>query len=159
MQFITTSSPKNTFFVESIEQGFLNKAAEFNVDTSDAGRGVLTASGRGPREPVNVNVNDMGNSLYKVSFLPTEPGEYVIQLYFNGKEIGSSPFTTTVADPGKAVAHGEGTHCIRYVKLEIDQQVDIEISVFCQNVNVKFVPCISSRFVPSSSSRKGRILG
>ena len=80
------------------------------MDTSDAGRGILTASGRGPTESVNVNVNDMGDNLHRVSFLPTEPGEYVIQLYYNGKEIGSSPFTTTVADPGKAVAHGEGIH-------------------------------------------------
>ena len=86
------------------------------MDTSDAGRGILTASGRGPTDSVNVNVNDMGNNLYKVSFLPTEPGEYIIQLYYNGKEIGSSPFKMTVADPGKAVAHGEGTY-IQYTSM------------------------------------------
>lgn len=58
----------------------------------------------------------MGNNLHKVSFLPTEPGEYIIQLYYNGKEIASSPLTMTVADPGKAVAHGEGTY-VQYLKL------------------------------------------
>lgn len=79
------------------------------MDTSTAGRGILTASGQGPTGSVNVNVNEMENNLYKISFLPTESGEYVIQLYYNGKEIGSSPFAMTVADPGKAVAHGEGT--------------------------------------------------
>lgn len=100
---------------ETVEQGFLNKAVEFNVDTSDAGRGILTASGRGPTDSVNVNVHDVGNSIYKVSFLPSEPGEYVIQLYYNGKEIGSSPFTTTVADPGKAVAHGEGIYIMQSI--------------------------------------------
>ena len=82
------------------------------MDTSDAGRGVLTASGQGPTGPVNVNVQDIDNNLHKISFLPSEPGEYVIQLFYNGKEIGSSPFMTTVADPGKAVAHGEGTQCV-----------------------------------------------
>lgn len=91
-----------------MEQGFLNKPVEFNVDTSNAGGGTLTAAGRGPTDPVNVNVQETGDTLYKVSFLPSEAGEYIIQIYYNGKEIGSSPFTTTVADPGKAIAHGEG---------------------------------------------------
>ncbi|XP_028409338.1 filamin-C-like [Dendronephthya gigantea] len=98
---------------EAMEQGFLNKPVEFNVDTSNAGRGTLTASGRGPNDKVNVNIHEIGDTLYKVSFLPSEAGEYTIQVYYNGKEIGSSPFTTTIADPGKAVAHGEGLYQVR----------------------------------------------
>lgn len=74
---------------------------------------MLTASGQGPTGDIIVNLQDMGNYVHKVSFLPSEPGEYNLQLYFNGKEIGSSPFTTTIADPGKAVAHGEGLYQVR----------------------------------------------
>ena len=106
--FVRRYVPGIFYILESVETGLLNKAVEFNVNTEAAGGGVLTATGRGPKGEVNVDVRELGNSLYRISFVPVEPGEYIIKLFFNGKEIGGSPLGTVVADPGKAVAHGEG---------------------------------------------------
>ena len=78
---------------------------------------VLEEAGEGELEaeiiaPGNVVVEssfvERKKNLYRLRFVPAEPVEYIIKLFFNGKEIGASLPGATVADPGKAVADGEG---------------------------------------------------
>ena len=93
-----------------LEGGICNVWAEFTLDMSRAGEGSLNLEIGGPCE-AQVEVDELPNGTARVRYLPLEPGEYKINIYFSEKAIPGSPFHPvfeSVADASKCTAYGPG---------------------------------------------------
>jgi len=81
----------------------LNQPAEFFVDLKNAGSGKLSGGMVGPAD-AGIKMEELPENLFKIGYLPTEPGQYTITLKFENNDIPGSPFDITVEgkrDPTK----------------------------------------------------------
>uniref|UniRef100_A0A4W6F0Q2 Filamin C n=1 Tax=Lates calcarifer TaxID=8187 RepID=A0A4W6F0Q2_LATCA len=93
-----------------LKGGIVGKPAPFTIDTKGAGAGGLGLTVEGPCE-AKIECQDNGDGTCSVSYLPTEAGEYAINILFAEKHIPGSPFKAAVRpafDPSKATASGPG---------------------------------------------------
>ncbi|XP_071188895.1 filamin-C isoform X17 [Salvelinus alpinus] len=93
-----------------LQGGMVGKPAPFAIDTKGAGTGGLGLTVEGPCE-AKIECQDNGDGSCSVSYLPTEPGEYAINILFAEQHIPGSPFKATVQsvfDPSKVTASGPG---------------------------------------------------
>ncbi|CAL9682624.1 unnamed protein product [Knipowitschia caucasica] len=93
-----------------LEGGVVGKPAPFAIDTKGAGTGGLGLTVEGPCE-AKIECQDNGDGSCSVSYLPTEPGEYSINILFADQHIPGSPFKASVLpvfDPSKVTASGPG---------------------------------------------------
>lgn len=81
-----------------LRQGFVNKPAEFMIDTRGAGQGGLGVTVEGPCEAA-INCRDNGDGTCSVAYLPTEVGDYGINITFNDQHIPGSPFQAVITQP------------------------------------------------------------
>lgn len=96
---------------QGLSHGIVNKPAEFVIDTRGAGQGGLGVTVEGPCEAA-INCRDNGDGTCSVAYLPTEIGDYGINITFNEKHIPGSPFQAIVvkdaADLSKIKVTGNG---------------------------------------------------
>lgn len=88
----------------------MGSPAAFTIDTKGAGTGGLGLTVEGPTE-AKIECSDNGDGTCSVSYLPTEPGEYLVNILFEDVHIPGSPFKANVDrpfDPSKVVASGPG---------------------------------------------------
>lgn len=78
-----------------LERGMVMKPAEFMIDTRGAGQGGLGVTVEGPCEAA-INCRDNGDGTCSVAYLPTEPGDYTINITFNDGHIPGSPFQAAI---------------------------------------------------------------
>ncbi|XP_021916471.1 filamin-A isoform X2 [Zootermopsis nevadensis] len=78
-----------------LAHGIVGKPAEFRIDTRGAGQGGLGVTVEGPCEAA-INCRDNGDGTCSVAYLPTEPGDYGINITFNECHIPGSPFQALV---------------------------------------------------------------
>lgn len=78
-----------------LERGIARKPAEFMIDTRGAGQGGLGVTVEGPCEAA-INCRDNGDGTCSVAYLPTEPGDYTINITFNDEHIPGSPFQANI---------------------------------------------------------------
>ena len=93
-----------------LARGEVGEASPFKIDTRGAGNGSLGLTVEGPCE-ARIDCIDNGDGSCSVNYLPTEPGEYQINILFADQHIPGSPFTAFVKaafDPTKVVASGDG---------------------------------------------------
>ncbi|CAI5636679.1 unnamed protein product [Oreochromis niloticus] len=93
-----------------LQGGVVGKPAPFAIDTKGAGTGGLGLTVEGPCE-AKIECQDNGDGSCSVSYLPTEPGEYAINILFADQHIPGSPFKAVVQsvfDPSKVTASGPG---------------------------------------------------
>ncbi|XP_034984429.1 filamin-C isoform X2 [Zootoca vivipara] len=93
-----------------LKGGFVGKPAPFTIDTKGAGMGGLGLTVEGPCE-AKIECQDNGDGSCSVSYLPTEPGEYAINILFADAHIPGSPFKADIKpvfDPSKVTASGPG---------------------------------------------------
>uniref|UniRef100_A0A3B4UCZ8 Filamin C n=1 Tax=Seriola dumerili TaxID=41447 RepID=A0A3B4UCZ8_SERDU len=93
-----------------LQGGIVGKPAPFAIDTKGAGTGGLGLTVEGPCE-AKIECQDNGDGSCSVSYLPTEPGEYAINILFADQHIPGSPFKAVVQsvfDPSKVTASGPG---------------------------------------------------
>ncbi|CAK9811186.1 cher [Anthophora plagiata] len=93
-----------------LSHGIVNKPAEFVIDTRGAGQGGLGVTVEGPCEAA-INCRDNGDGTCSVAYLPTEIGDYGINITFNEKHIPGSPFQAIVVkdtDVSKIKVTGNG---------------------------------------------------
>ncbi|XP_044042315.1 filamin-C-like isoform X10 [Siniperca chuatsi] len=93
-----------------LQGGVVGKPAPFAIDTKGAGTGGLGLTVEGPCE-AKIECQDNGDGSCSVSYLPTEPGEYAINILFADQHIPGSPFKAMVQsafDPSKVTASGPG---------------------------------------------------
>uniref|UniRef100_A0A672SL67 Filamin C n=1 Tax=Sinocyclocheilus grahami TaxID=75366 RepID=A0A672SL67_SINGR len=87
-------------FGKGLVEAHTFELAEFFVDTRNAGYGGLGLSIEGPSK-VDINCEDMEDGTCKVTYCPTEPGNYIINIKFTDKHIPGSPFTVKVTGEGR----------------------------------------------------------
>ncbi|KAI6060874.1 Filamin-C [Aix galericulata] len=93
-----------------LQGGLVGTPAPFTIDTKGAGTGGLGLTVEGPCE-AKIECQDNGDGSCSVSYLPTEPGEYAINILFAERHIPGSPFKADVRpvfDPSKVTASGPG---------------------------------------------------
>ncbi|XP_044531588.1 filamin-B-like [Gracilinanus agilis] len=93
-----------------LEGGYVGNPAEFTIDTKGAGTGGLGLTVEGPCE-AKIECSDNGDGTCSVSYLPTKPGEYFVNILFEEVHIPGSPFKADIEmpfDPSKVVASGPG---------------------------------------------------
>ncbi|XP_066554329.1 filamin B a isoform X1 [Amia ocellicauda] len=93
-----------------LKGGLVGNPAEFTIDTKGAGTGGLGLTVEGPCE-AKIECSDNGDGTCSVSYLPTEPGEYLVNILFEEVHIPGSPFKADVQlpfDPSKVLAAGPG---------------------------------------------------
>ncbi|XP_050062888.1 filamin-A isoform X2 [Aphis gossypii] len=76
----------------------------FTVDTRSAGYGGLSLSIEGPSK-AEIQCKDNEDGTLNISYRPTEPGYYIVNLKFADHHVDGSPFTVKVT--------GEGSNCQR----------------------------------------------
>ncbi|XP_074725706.1 filamin-C isoform X1 [Strix uralensis] len=85
---------------QGLAEGHTFEVAEFIVDTRSAGYGGLGLSIEGPSK-VDINCEDVEDGTCKVTYCPTEPGNYIINIKFADKHVPGSPFTVKVTGEGR----------------------------------------------------------
>lgn len=78
-----------------LHRGIVNRPAEFMIDTRGAGQGGLGVTVEGPCEAA-INCRDNGDGTCSVAYLPTEIGDYGINITFNDQHIPGSPFQAII---------------------------------------------------------------
>ncbi|XP_075230344.1 filamin-B-like [Lycorma delicatula] len=78
-----------------LERGVIGRPAEFMIDTRSAGQGGLGVTVEGPCEAA-INCRDNGDGTCSVAYLPTEVGDYSINITFNDMHIPGSPFQAII---------------------------------------------------------------
>jgi filamin len=73
-----------------LSHGEVGESCEFLIDTMNAGAGALAVTVDGPAK-VMLDCRET-NEGYKVNFVPTAPGDYLITIKFVGVNIAGSPF-------------------------------------------------------------------
>ncbi|MEQ2194386.1 hypothetical protein XENOCAPTIV_028614, partial [Xenoophorus captivus] len=97
-------------FGPGLKGGLVANPAEFTIDTKGAGTGGLGLTVEGPTE-AKIECSDNGDGTCSVSYLPTEPGDYLVNILFENVHIPGSPFRADIQmpfDPSKVVASGSG---------------------------------------------------
>jgi filamin len=83
----------------------VDNVVEFTVDASNAGAGDVTIVVNDGAVPSNAR--KIGQNVYAVSFTPTEPGYYSVELFFNEYPIKDSPVMVPVVDASLVHIHGK----------------------------------------------------
>ncbi|XP_054092062.1 filamin-A isoform X4 [Zeugodacus cucurbitae] len=71
----------------------------FSVDTRNAGYGGLSVSIEGPSK-AEIQCTDKDDGTLNISYMPTEPGYYIVNLKFADHHVEGSPFTVKVTGEG-----------------------------------------------------------
>ena len=82
---------------EGLSSGETGKPCEFLIDTLNAGAGALAVTVDGPAKVV-LDCKEVAEG-YKVNFVPTTPGDYLVTIKFVGVNIAGSPFKCRVTGP------------------------------------------------------------
>nr|XP_026692752.1 filamin-B isoform X39 [Ciona intestinalis] len=90
--------------------GVVNQSAPFTIETADAGNGGLGLTVEGPCE-AKIECIDNGDGSCSVAYMPTEAGDYKINVLFADKHIPGSPFNAKIEpafDASKVDLSGPG---------------------------------------------------
>jgi len=93
-----------------LTRGEVGEPAAFSINTQGAGNGSLGLTVEGPCE-AKIDCIDNGDGSCSVTYLPTEPGTYQINILFAEEHIPGSPFSAFVKpsfDASKVIASGDG---------------------------------------------------
>ncbi len=93
-----------------LQGGTTKEWTEFNLDLRKAGEGGINVSIHGPSE-VEVNYDDHRDATMTVKYYPKDPGEYEVDITFNGENIPGSvfkPIFDPCTDATKCTASGPG---------------------------------------------------
>jgi filamin len=83
----------------ALKEGKTHVENLFSVDTRNAGYGGLSLSIEGPSK-ADIVCNDKEDGTLNISYKPTEPGYYIINLKFADHHVEGSPYTVKVSGDG-----------------------------------------------------------
>ncbi|XP_055382224.1 filamin-A isoform X2 [Condylostylus longicornis] len=92
---VGSDSAKVHAYGPGLEKGYVALPAEFVIDTRGAGQGGLGVTVEGPCEAA-INCRDNGDGTCNVAYLPTEVGDYTVNITFNDHHIVGSPFQAII---------------------------------------------------------------
>ena len=105
-----TNSAACRAYGPGLEKGFVNQNNEFKIETKGAGEGGLGLTIEGPSE-AQIECKDNGDGSCDVTYLPPDPGDYVINILFADEHIPGSPFKARISypfDASKVKVEGPG---------------------------------------------------
>ncbi|NXN99627.1 FLNA protein, partial [Rhinopomastus cyanomelas] len=151
-----------------LQEGSTFQPAHFTIDTRDAGYGGLSLSIEGPSK-VDITTEELEDGTCRVTYCPTEPGNYIISVKFGDQHVPGSPFSVKVTGEGRVKESitrrrrappeaSVGTPCDLSFKMpELSAQ---EVSASVTGPSGQRVPaqvvggsggCVGVRFVPTES--------
>ncbi|KAK7101853.1 hypothetical protein V1264_020173 [Littorina saxatilis] len=80
---------------KGLKEGMANEVNEFIVDTREAGYGGMSLSIEGPSK-ADIECHDNEDGTCRVTYKPTEPGTYIINIKFADQHVPGSPFTVKI---------------------------------------------------------------
>ncbi|KAK7490038.1 hypothetical protein BaRGS_00018738, partial [Batillaria attramentaria] len=80
---------------KGLTEGMANEINEFVVDTREAGYGGMSLSIEGPSK-ADIECHDNEDGTCRVTYKPTEPGTYIINIKFADQHVPGSPFTVKI---------------------------------------------------------------
>lgn len=83
----------------SLQAGKTQTENTFSVDTRNAGYGGLSLSIEGPSK-ADIKCTDKEDGTLNISYKPTVPGSYILNLKFADRHVTGSPFTVKVTGEG-----------------------------------------------------------
>ncbi|XP_011298510.1 filamin-A isoform X3 [Fopius arisanus] len=83
----------------ALKQGKTHVENTFSIDTRNAGFGGLSLSMEGPSK-AEIQCKDNADGTLNISYKPTEPGYYIMNLKFADHHVEGSPFTVKVTGEG-----------------------------------------------------------
>lgn len=83
----------------ALAEGITQVDNTFTVDTRNAGYGGLSLSIEGPSK-AEINCTDKEDGTLNISYKPTEPGYYIVNLKFADHHVTGSPYTVKVTGEG-----------------------------------------------------------
>lgn len=83
----------------ALQEGKTHVENTFKVDTKNAGYGGLSLSIEGPSK-AEIQCKDNEDGTLNISYKPTEPGYYIVNLKFADHHVEGSPFTVKVTGEG-----------------------------------------------------------
>lgn len=83
----------------ALKEGKTHADNQFSVDTRNAGYGGLSLSIEGPSK-AEIVCNDKEDGTLNISYKPTEPGYYIVNLKFADHHVEGSPYTVKVSGDG-----------------------------------------------------------
>ncbi|CAL1528168.1 unnamed protein product [Lymnaea stagnalis] len=89
------NASKVKVYGKGLEQGLANEVNEFIVDTREAGYGGMSLSIEGPSK-ADIECHDNEDGTCRVTYKPTEPGTYIINIKFADQHVPGSPFTVKI---------------------------------------------------------------
>ena len=108
-----------------LEQAYVDRQAEFNIDTSKGGNGKVVVDIDGPSE-CHVNCVEKGDGIFYCTYRATKPGTYKVIVKFDNAHIPDSPFRVHCdlppPAPDQVIAKGLGLE-----KAIIQQSADFTI--------------------------------
>ncbi|KAM7537033.1 hypothetical protein Aperf_G00000060482 [Anoplocephala perfoliata] len=78
-----------------LREGLANQNCQFTVDTRDAGFGGLSLSVEGPSK-ADIECHDNQDGTCLVTYRPTEPGTYIINIKYASEPVPGSPFAANI---------------------------------------------------------------
>lgn len=84
---------------KALKEGKTHVDNTFSIDTRNAGFGGLSLSIEGPSK-AEIQCKDNEDGTLNISYKPTEPGYYIVNLKFADHHVEGSPFTVKVAGEG-----------------------------------------------------------
>ncbi|KAF9808078.1 hypothetical protein SFRURICE_017250 [Spodoptera frugiperda] len=84
---------------DALKEGKTHSENTFSVDTRNAGYGGLSLSIEGPSK-AEIQCADSKDGVLAISYKPTEPGYYIVNLKFADHHVEGSPFTVKVTGEG-----------------------------------------------------------
>lgn len=106
----TTNPAKCRAYGPGLEKGLVHQSNNFKIETKGAGEGGLGLTIEGPSE-AKIECKDNGDGSCDVTYWPTDPGEYAINILFADEHIPGSPFVARISyplDPSKVKVEGPG---------------------------------------------------
>ncbi|KAL3851735.1 hypothetical protein ACJMK2_015452 [Sinanodonta woodiana] len=89
------NASKVKVYGKGLEKAMANEVNEFIVDTRDAGYGGLSLSIEGPSK-ADIECHDNEDGTCRVTYRPTEPGNYIINIKFADEHVPGSHFSVKV---------------------------------------------------------------
>eukprot|EP00095_Tigriopus_kingsejongensis_P006988 maker-scaffold430_size173499-snap-gene-0.40 protein:Tk06988 transcript:maker-scaffold430_size173499-snap-gene-0.40-mRNA-1 annotation:"filamin-a isoform x3" len=94
---------------KALSEGKTQEDNTFHIDTKKAGYGGLSLSVEGPSK-AEIKCNDHEDGSLDVSYCPTQPGLYIINLKFADQHVPGSPFAAAVSGLGQESKHERINH-------------------------------------------------
>jgi len=110
---VTPAAARVKIYGPGLEPGLkTGKPATFTIDCTEAGDGGLDVSIEGPgKSEVKCDLKDNGDGTFTCTYKPVKPGQYTINVKFDGVILPKCPVKVSVgstADPSKIKAWGPG---------------------------------------------------